>query len=798
MSIGISVWNPTPKEVEDASAFLNRLREQKKNPKLVHLEDKYAPILAYFMSSRGQTQGEDIQVLAARLLQVQAQGGLSELPSEFVRFVKLCALNGTCAPLPQIQHSAACVAVALSMSGTWPELLENLLQMMTRNSEVEGALVTLRALVERAPGRVNNPDLLARKLVGFLKDPNSKNRENSIGCLKQICEVSPGSLVDHSGVFFASMGSLVAGPDESASTRRSAAHSILLLMDLKKVHAEGLLGETMQQMAEAVGDNDEAVAITACDFWIKFCTGTRSKSENPSLHERVTSVLPRLVSLLVSRLDLPRDQIEPDHVYDVSVPDGNDDTEASKGASHALRKKAAAGLDAICSSSGSESLLPIVLPLLQARLMCEDVHSRETGILALGAIAECQQAMNEHLLHIFPYLLKQLVDPAASIRRITCWTLARYSAWLFKIRAPDETQLLHLKELIQGLMMRILDRHKQVQEAACSSLTSILGFVQPANLETYLEFIIRNLMHAFGLYQRKNVIVLCDALGTLADASGPLLDTPAIATMLLPPLCLRLEKLCEGPVVEEGVELSPLGPLLECITSIVQAMGQGAKPYAGKFFRGALDILERDLGPTISVCALDMLSVLCGVMGPEFWEMARQIKSGKSKHVAEIVASCAKSESPQIRQSACVFFGEAAKTCGSLLVNIMETAMPALIQNLDTKPAAVASNASWAIGEIALRCDSAGLRPFVGPLMSRLIPLVNENRSGSQKLAENVAITIGRIGCICPNLVGAKLEGFCKAWCSQMPRLPCKFERENTSRALCLMAKANPVGVDVE
>ena len=93
-----------------------------------------------------------------------------------------------------------------------------------------------------------------------------------------------------------------------------------------------------------------------------------------------------------------------DHVYDVSVPDGNDDTEASKGASHALRKKAAAGLDAICSSSGSESLLPIVLPLLQARLMCEDVHSRETGILALGAIAECQQAMNEHLLHIFPFV----------------------------------------------------------------------------------------------------------------------------------------------------------------------------------------------------------------------------------------------------------------------------------------------------------------------------------------------------------------------------------------------------------
>lgn len=50
----------------------------------------------------------------------------------------------------------------------------------------------------------------------------------------------------------------------------------------------------------------------------------------------------------------------------------------------------------------SLSVLPVVLPLLQERLMHSDVLVRETGIVAIGAIAECQGVMGEHLKHIFP------------------------------------------------------------------------------------------------------------------------------------------------------------------------------------------------------------------------------------------------------------------------------------------------------------------------------------------------------------------------------------------------------------
>jgi transportin-1 len=122
--------------------------------------------------------------------------------------------------------------------------------------------------------------------------------------------------------------------------------------------------------------------------------------------------------------------------------------------------------------------------------MDADVWVRESGILALGTIAECQRNMNDHMLHIFPFLLKQLVDQTAQIRRITCWTLSRYAAWIFSSNQLNDG---HIEELVQGLMMRVLDRHKLVQAAACSAMTSMLGHAQQ-RLNLYLDYLIRNMI----------------------------------------------------------------------------------------------------------------------------------------------------------------------------------------------------------------------------------------------------------------------------------------------------------------
>jgi len=57
-----------------------------------------------------------------------------------------------------------------------------------------------------------------------------------------------------------------------------------------------------------------------------------------------------------------------------------------------------------CVRNGSFTVLPIILPLVQERLMHSNVWIREAGILALGVIAECQHEsdMDAHMVHIFP------------------------------------------------------------------------------------------------------------------------------------------------------------------------------------------------------------------------------------------------------------------------------------------------------------------------------------------------------------------------------------------------------------
>ena len=66
-----------------------------------------------------------------------------------------------------------------------------------------------------------------------------------------------------------------------------------------------------------------------------------------------------------------------------------------------LRQSAARVLDAL-SSFCSKNILPVILPLLQERLAHSDVWIRESGILALGAIAGQRDNLDEHMRFIFP------------------------------------------------------------------------------------------------------------------------------------------------------------------------------------------------------------------------------------------------------------------------------------------------------------------------------------------------------------------------------------------------------------
>ena len=154
------------------------------------------------------------------------------------------------------------------------------------------------------------------------------------------------------------------------------------------------------------------------------------------------------------------------------VADGNsedeDDGDDSSLSDWNLRKCSAAALDVLASVFRND-LLPVLLPILKETLFHQEWEIKESGILALGAIAEgCMTGMVQHLGELIPYLINCLSDKKALVRSITCWTLSRYSHWV--VSQPHDT---YLKPLMSELLKRVLDSNKRVQEAACSAFATL-------------------------------------------------------------------------------------------------------------------------------------------------------------------------------------------------------------------------------------------------------------------------------------------------------------------------------------
>ena len=100
----------------------------------------------------------------------------------------------------------------------------------------------------------------------------------------------------------------------------------------------------------------------------------------------------------------------------------------------------------------------------------------------------------------------------------------------------------------------VLDKNKRVQEAGCGAFAS-MEEVARSDLHPYLEHILRVYTQAFQLYQKKNLLILYDAVGTLAESVGEALNQPTLIDILMPPLIARWNEL---PDEDAG-----LFPLLE-------------------------------------------------------------------------------------------------------------------------------------------------------------------------------------------------------------------------------------------
>ncbi|CAB1318827.1 unnamed protein product, partial [Coregonus sp. 'balchen'] len=576
----------------------------------------------------------------------------------------------------------------------------------------------------------------------------------AFGALQKICEDS-AEILD-SDVLDRPLNNLFAlATDEEPEVRKNVCRALVMLLEVRMDRLLPHMHNLIEYMLQRTQDQDENVALEACEFWLTL-------AEQPVCKDVLCNHLSKLIPVLVngmkySEIDiiLLKGDVEEDD--DEAIPDNEQDIRPRFHRSRTVAQQ----------HEGDHDLLLPILPLLKELLFHPEWVIKESGILVLGAIAEgCMQGMIPYLPELIPHLVQCLSDEKALVRSITCWTLSRYAHWA--VSQPPDT---YLKPLMTELLKRILDSNKRVQEAACSAFAT-LEEEACTELVPYLAYILDTLVFAFNKYQHKNLLILYDAIGTLADSVGHHLNKPEYIQMLMPPLIAKWNQLKD--------EDKDLFPLLECLSSVATALQSGFLPYCEPVYQRCVNLVQKTLAQAMlhqsqpdqyeapdkdfMIVALDLLSGLAEGLGGNIEQLVAR------SNILTLMYQCMQHVKPCIADF-----------------------MPVLGTNLNPELISVCNNATWAIGEISIQMG-AEMQPYVTMVLHQLVEIINRPNT-PKTLLENTAITIGRLGYVCPQEVAPMLQQFIRPWCTSLRNIRDNEEKDSAFRGICTMISVNPGGV---
>uniref|UniRef100_A0A674NVI9 Transportin-1 n=1 Tax=Takifugu rubripes TaxID=31033 RepID=A0A674NVI9_TAKRU len=724
-----------------------------------------------FVLTRLKSEDEPTRSLSGLILKNNVKAHYQNFPSGVSDFIKHECLNNIGDASLLIRATIGILITTIASKGelqTWPELLPQLCSLLDSEdyNTCEGSFGALQKICEDSSelldsDALNQPlNIMIPKFLQFFKHRSPKIRSHAIACVNQFIICRAQALMDNIDTFIESLFALAA--DEDSEVRKNVCRALVMLLEVR-------IDRLIPHMTHRSGnfqtqDPDENVALEACEFWLTL-------AEQPICKEMLSGHLVQLVPILVNGMkyseidiillkgDVEEDEAVPDSDQDIKPRfhksrtvtlqhegggdeedediDDDDDDDDDTLSDWNLRKCSAAALD-VLANVFRDDLLPHLLPVLKDLLFHPDWVVKESGILVLGAIAEgCMQGMVPYLPELIPHLIQCLCDKKALVRSIACWTLSRYAHWVVS-QPPDS----YLKPLMTELLKRILDSNKRVQEAACSAFAT-LEEEACTELVPYLSFILDTLVFAFGKYQHKNLLILYDAIGTLADSVGHHLNQLDYIQKLMPPLIAKWNELKD--------EDKDLFPLLECLSSVATALQSGFLPYCEPVYQRCVTLVQKTLAQAMMynqhpdqyeapdkdfmIVALDLLSGLAEGLGGHVEQLVAR------SNIMTLLFQCMQDTMPEVRQSSFALLGDLTKACFPHVKPCISEFMPILGLNLNPEFISVCNNATWLV----------------------MHPIINRP-STPKTLLENTAITIGRLGYVCPQEVAPQLQQFIRPW----------------------------------
>lgn len=581
--------------------------------------------------------------------------------------------------------------------------------------------------------------------------------------------------------------------------------------------SEPIAKEVLQYMFKACQHPEYGIRQEALEVWTA-CTNlpTMCLLVRPMLPQLVPVLLANMVYSQADYMSMEQAQLDddnaqvPDQAEDIKprihkdsshggAADDDDEEEPGQknggawGALWTARKAAANALDHLANTY-SEDILKVVLPLIQQKLEDSNWEVQESGVLALGAIAMgCWSLLVPFLPRVLELLLRLCQAEKPLLRSISCWACCRFASWICDRDNPCQEQV--LKSVLTALLQRVLDKNKRCQEAACSAFATLEEQAGPL-LVAYLDDIVRTLCRAFQYYQAKNMLILYDAIGTLAEAVGSALDKPQYVQPLLEAVAQKFQATPDND--------RSLCALLECLGHLAKNLGPGILPLVPVVVQRCMRLIANgsraaqmwQQNPNeyekpdreVTAACIDFLAGLVEGFRERTHEVVAQY------NFIAVLPEILKDSALNVKQSAFALVGDTAKFSIQSLAPVLPQVIPLACQALrENNSINVQNNASWSIGEICIKVGGEFLGPYLENIVTSLVQLLQRHSvGGAFPLLVNLSITLGRLGMVCSDQMGKRLPEFALIWCRVMQNARNDEEKVNAFQGLCLMIKANP------
>ncbi|KJX93272.1 importin subunit beta-2 like protein [Zymoseptoria brevis] len=797
---------------------------------------------------------------AAIMLKNNVKTSYKQIPAQSQQYVKSQVLQGLQDGNTQIRNYVGNVITEVVRQGGitgWPQVLPELASMVadeSRGDAQEGAMGALFKICEDNRKALDQDyqtqrplAFLLPKLVEFTRSSNPKIRSKALAAINVfITQPIALTIREHINDILPEIVRL--STDTNDDVRRFVCRAFALLASsmpqILVPHVQGIVEYTLTQQKDV---HNQELALDAAEFFFEASSNTALRTAmGPHLPQIVPVLLDCMIYSDDDQLRLEGDDEDADVEDDIqdikptfakektSHRDAVAGTATSNGAKPAvnsyqyaddddlsdgeideedlddidpeeewnLRKCSAAALDSLAGHFHG-AVFKEVLPWLMENLQHKDWPNREAAVLALGAIGlGCMEDIKPHLKDLIPYMLSLLGDEQPVVRQITCWSLSRFAQWAAHDENAPKNQF--FEPMMDGLLKRMLDSNKKVQESAASAFAAL---EEKANVQLapYCNIILQQFVSCFNKYKDKNMYILYDCVQTLAEHASPTLAQPENVNLLMPALIERWTL-----VQDQSREMFPL---LECLSFVSTALGPEFAPYAPPLFMRCIKLIQQNLEDSMTaeqsymdtpdkdflVTSLDLLSSIIQALNES---QSVQLAKSAQPNMFQLLAYCMRDSNNDVRQSAYALLGDCAIYIFSQLQAFLPDVMEILIGQLDINEPTedpetafrVINNACWSCGEIAMR-HKEGMAPYVDRVLAKLAVIMFSTEV-PESLNENAAIALGRLGIGCHQQLAPHLADFASAFLQSMQKVSWTDEKGHAYKGFVNVVLDNPQALE--